>query len=88
MSEGSSGGLRDDVVAVSLTVNDQVRRIVVEPRDPQPYQEAIRTAIGGGLGLSVMVVDRRGRFDWRPPRRRRPSQRHHFAAGDHHQSAL
>ena len=56
MSEGSSGGLRDDVVAVSLTVNDQVRRIVVEPRDPQPYQEAIRTAIGGGLGLSVMVV--------------------------------
>src|SRR5260221_228381 len=25
-------------------------------RDPQPYQEAIRTAIGGGLGLSGMVV--------------------------------
>jgi xanthine dehydrogenase YagT iron-sulfur-binding subunit len=32
MSEGSSGGLHDDVVAVSLTVNDQVHRIVVEPR--------------------------------------------------------
>jgi len=32
MSERSSGGLRDDVVAVSLTVNDQIRRIMVEAR--------------------------------------------------------
>jgi xanthine dehydrogenase YagT iron-sulfur-binding subunit len=32
MSAGSSGLLREDVMAVSLMVNDQVRRIVVEPR--------------------------------------------------------